>query len=231
MLRRLNRTGLRQDLLGFGNTPPLTGPQPRFVPPNFRDFPDNALTGFFPDLTRQTDGSVLLTTRRGTGGFDIQTRLRPLPPTPYTLTACLSVTKDGTPASGEYPQAGVLWYDDSLFRLTAFGIFWDVTSYPSQLFTMLSKWDTPTVFNSSYVTGISADKLFLGDNLWLRLRDDGTERAAFSGHNGLDWDLVYNVGRTDWHTPTHAGIFGDPGGVNIVMRTRILSWDTSNRVL
>jgi hypothetical protein len=43
--------------------------------------------------------------------------------------------------------------------------------------------------------------------LFLRFRDDGTTRYSEVSVDGRNWNLIHSVGRTDFITPTHCGLY------------------------
>ena len=74
----------------------------------------------------------------------------------------------------------------------------------------VQKWDSATTFNSVY-TSIAAFWRNFGKPIWLRLRDDGaTTRFYEVSYDGLEWDILHSVGRTDFLTPDQVAI-----GMNI----------------
>ncbi|MFV8317108.1 beta strand repeat-containing protein [Mycobacterium sp. 23] len=134
----------------------------------------------------------------------------------YTITAYIEVSA----LAGNYFNSGLVLRDGS-GKLIDFGIHCD--SAQGGFHLNVFKWNSATSASASYVQKkIPADILAFPN--WLRVRDDGSNRYFEYSLNGVDWNLVYSGGRTDFLTMTQIGWGGNnSGGNSAVVRLRSLS--------
>ena len=124
------------------------------------------------------------------------------PSTPYTITALLSFSMAATSGSGNYPNCGIGFSDGTKFELLAI--------YPGTLqvlgvpFVVMDKWTNSTTYGSALATAAVAA---IAPMLWLRIKDDGTNRLFSVSTDGVNWTQVGTEGRTTYLTATKVGWF------------------------
>lgn len=86
---------------------------------------------------------------------------------------------------------------------------------------VVNAWTNSTTFNASYV---SYNFLHIGPIIWLRIADDNTNRICSLSVDGQNWRVIHTVARTNFLTPTTAGLFLEDGTSNIGQQMTILHW-------
>jgi len=129
--------------------------------------------------------------------------VKSIPATPYTITMGVQPSYI-RPAN--YTRCGITIYDGSA-KLIIFVITYDNNQWKF----VINKFANVTTYNGTYV------QLFLGSTenyttipVLLALRDDGTNFTfLYSLDDGTTWQQLYQVSRTDFLTPSQAGLVVD----------------------
>lgn len=139
-------------------------------------------------------GALILTAPTGGGGHRM--RCKSAPAIPYTLT----VAFDYKVSAANNSSVGFLFRESSTGKLAG----WIVQRITGNIELLSAKWDSATVFNSTYVAESAAGVLMqLGVSqhpVFLRLADDNTNRIISMSKNGHDFQQFHSVGRLDFLT-------------------------------
>lgn len=134
----------------------------------------------------------------GTGGGSESHRflVKTLPPPPYDVVLGFinGIQNDAAQRIGLY------------LRESSSGKF--VTFYVSYQQNLLSeKWTNPTTYaGSSY---LNSTRYAQQGIIFLRFRDDGTNRIGYSSRDGMNFKTEHTIGRTDFITADEIGFGGD----------------------
>ena len=114
--------------------------------------------------------------------------IKPVPPTPYTITALFSRLAR---LSVGYPEAGLGWYSSASGKIQSLG--WN--SDPSAVSNFyVGLW-------SDYATwaGAAGDiqSYFVAPYVWMRLVDDGTTVYFQYGFDGVNFRTHYSIAKAD----------------------------------
>jgi hypothetical protein len=108
--------------------------------------------------------------------------------------------------TSNYQSAGIALRESSTGKLILGGIH-NSAAYG------LYKWDDATSYNAAYtITSGNFNPpsvLARSQIIWLRLSDDGTNRKYYVSYNGMNWEEIFSVGRTDFCTPNQVGFYID----------------------
>ena len=137
-------------------------------------------------------GTVLLTCPAVNGTVDTLRALsRPITGTP-TITAKLEPHL--TLANGPGMYFG--FTDGTKFK------FWALQMQGSQTLALLRQnWNTVTSISSTVNLSTAAPTAFLAQCKWWRIVDNGTNHVFSLSTNGLDWQVIDTISRTDFLTP------------------------------
>jgi hypothetical protein len=69
------------------------------------------------------------------------------------------------------------------------------------------KYNHCTSWNSGYFQAVYNTPPYNKSRIFFRFRDNGVTRFYEGSTDGVNWSPFYSVGRTDFTTPTHAGVF------------------------
>lgn len=164
-------------------------------------------------FTRPTDsgyswtnqGSATVTTTAGhlvffcpaNGSDSVRLRGKSTPSTPYSLTMCATFT-----SSGSSVWFGGLYVSDGT-KLVTYGVGVGGSNFGS---IAVYKWNSTTSFNSFPVELNLVNYMHLtGRQVWLKFRDDGTNRIFSIGNDGQNWYPVFTETRTTFLTATSYG--------------------------
>jgi hypothetical protein len=119
--------------------------------------------------------------------------LQNAPATPWTLTVALIPGIAGV----AYCGIGLVFSDGTKFS----EIEYQWNGGPT---FASNSWNAYNSFSGAY-TSIPGPPCF-GPLLWLRLTDDGVNRAYWWSHDGVSFQKLHQVGRTDFLTPSQFGL-------------------------
>lgn len=158
----------------------------------------------------QTSNAVFLQCP-GTGTANIAGLVKAAPSTPYTVTAAFLPAGLGV----NYLQSSLCW------RASGSGALVTVGVANGQLY--VSKWDSPTTFSADYVSALA---LPARGPVYLRLADNGTNRTVAWSADGVSYETVHTVGRTDFLTANQVGfcVNSENSGSTYRAAMRLLSW-------
>ena len=174
-------------------------------------------------VTTSQGGVFLLAPASNT--HNMRLRVQSAPSTPYTITAAVRGIWDAFTISGLTTHSGLVWRDSASGKMETFGFLSDFSTY-GQFFTLIgaAKWDNPTSLNSYYRSVFTA--LLPSPTEFLRITDDGTTRTCYVSTDGVNFQQVHTVSRTDFLTPNQIGYFADSNNGSSV-GLNILSWKQS----
>lgn len=89
----------------------------------------------------------------------------------------------------------------------------------------VSRFTSYTGFNGEVY--VSAANIFY-DIRWFRLTDDGVNRKCLISYDGINWQSIYSVSRTTFHTPDQAGWFCNnySGIVNFTVKSFVVDYSS-----
>ena len=155
-------------------------------------------------------GTILLS-KSAEAGNNLRMLVKSAPATPYTITTLFS---PGV-LTANFSTCGLVFRASGAGTIAVNCIVWS-----SGFLFSSAKYNSATSFNSNYVTISPMHSNFI----WLRIRDDGTNRYCDYSRDGLNWINYHSVGRTDFLTADQVGFFVDSnGGGNVFMN--LLSWE------
>ncbi len=162
-----------------------------------------------------TRGPIILNAPVSANLNDVRARVQTAPSTPYTITiACIPMV-----ANANFIAVGMCWRQSSDGKLVTAGL------RNSGLFE-IAKWNSPTSFSAAYTGLTGAGVSGNGRLLWLRLTDNGTDRIVSYGFDGITFQQLHTIGRTDFMTANQIGLFVNPNSADLTISTTItvLSW-------
>jgi hypothetical protein len=138
---------------------------------------------------------------------------RSLPAAPYTITLGILIACNFTTGSGTENVAGVCWRDSG-------GKIIDVEfgHYFNNNLMRVRAWNSASSFSGQYfgTTGLG----IIGPIMWVRLKDDNTNRMVQLSADGVNFFTVHSVARTDFMTANGYGLFarsvGDQSIVTLI---------------
>lgn len=141
--------------------------------------------------TIAADKDARLLTIPSVAGDNWRVETRTLSPTSnYIARVYIEVTA----LSGNYLNSGIILRDSVGGKFVKLGINYDSTVGGFCL--TCAKWNSGTSFSANYVGKSLAD--LGGLPQWLQFRDDGSNRYAEYSFNGVDWNTLHTIGRTDF---------------------------------
>ena len=187
------------------------------TPPNFSD---NVWTLESPDTNftyASTYKAPILYS--SAPAYSIHSFYRPIPATPYNMTiACvphLTVTN--------YMTTGLCWRSSTgQYCLFGHGI-----NNGSSQWWRYYNWNSYTSYSGDISNGNPPPSWYHGSVVWMRIRDDGTNRLAQFSGNGINWTTLGSTGRTTFLTPTYFGVHLSDNGVAANMGNTILHLEIS----
>jgi hypothetical protein len=165
-------------------------------------------------VTRSTtDGGVSIT-RASSGNYTWGLDYKAAPSTPFNVDMCIQIAGITRNTHG---LVSALWRDSG-GKLVSHGLFLGAGSQSTSY-----KWDGPNnQYNSAYYQETAS---VAGGFHWFRLRDDGTNRLFYSSPDGITWDQLHTVGRTDFLTAN--GVGWGVCGYNMPITAKLISWKES----
>lgn len=179
------------------------------------------------DYTWTNQGTASIDTSHGgvdliapaTAGISLRIRKKAAPAAPYTITAAFMLTVPINTGSG----GGLLWRESSTGKLVCLRLVYN------GLFQLnISKFDSPTVFNSDYSTLTNASGWMAPGIFWVQIKDDNTNRKVMYSSDGYNFIERHSIGRTDFLTADEVGFFADSSGAaaeNTILS--LLHWSQS----
>lgn len=158
--------------------------------------------------TTSTKDALILRQTTLPGVVSLNARVKTAPATPYTITACVIPLLVGI--------AGKTWEYGLVFRQSSDGKLATVSTGSNNLLV------DPVITTRDYTnpTAISATTGQFGwqptGPVWLRIQDDGANRISSFSPDGLTWNVILTVARTNFLTANQVGFFlmttsGTPG--------------------
>lgn len=158
--------------------------------PYFRGVPDGFswINQGGATVTRYMDHSVELA---APAGINDNWRVREIatPTVPYQSVLAFWPVLPTTATGGEDPACAVGWRENGSGKLALFRIYYDGTN--NNLFMDYAHWTSPTVLSAVQVGPVSPHAVGFGSAVWVRLRDDSTNRHIDLSPDGISW-------LTDW---------------------------------
>lgn len=160
-----------------------------------------------------TFGGVVLSLVGGNTGFDYHMRVKTAPATPYTITSAI--------LPGLWANAG--FRTGLCFRDSGSGKF---VSFEFSMFGTknieVNQFNSATSYSATPFTGLP----WAANNavLWVRIKDDGTNRKYYVSGNGETWMELYSETRTTFITADQVGFWGEAEHASLGGHVTLLSW-------
>lgn len=142
-------------------------------------------------------------------------RKKAVPAAPYTLDIAFIVNG----ITGNYQGAGIVLRDSGTGKLQTFGV--EYTSTVTNI--AVQKWSSATTFSANYVD-VQHNPAEGGGVMFLRMVDDNTNRKSYFSRDGLHFQLMHSVGRTDFLTPDEIGFCANEQTNAAPCGMHLLSW-------
>lgn len=179
------------------------------------------------DFAWVNQGSATVTTANGGihlsdpanvgGGFRI--RKKAAPATPYSIVVCMLPLIATMAVGGNNPEVGMCWRQSTDGKLVVVRFANDV----EVINLFVDKFTNPTTFSARY-TSMKANHFLAAGALWLKLEDDGTNRKVHYGVDGVNWQQLHSVSRTDFLTADEVGFYASAGNATYKAGVTLLSW-------
>lgn len=163
--------------------------------------------------TTGSNGLYLSTPQNGSD--QVSLLVMPLPAAPYTLIGRSTHLLAGT------MHAGYCLYDSASGKVQTYS--WGSSTW------YVFDWSSPTSYAGTTARNVPFSAF--SPLRWIKIRDDGTNRTISLSNDGINWNQVYQIGRTDFLTPTSVGIYvdADNQGNNYLDGSTLLSsWNLAN---
>lgn len=170
----------------------------------------------------QRGGAVLLTAPAATGDL-WRVRYLTAPAPPYSLVAAFWPLLMPSLLVTEAPAVAVGWRDGGFGSLALFRIYYD-NGTQFTLAADFSHWGSPSIFSAVAAGPVYTDWLQLSGAVWVRLRDDGTNRHVALSPDGQDWSTWATEARANFLTPTQLCFAANADNVNYPAIMKILEW-------
>ena len=162
--------------------------------------------------TDETKGGLILTVPAASGD-NVRGLAIAVPSSPYTFTAAIM---SGVPAVN-YAAGGIGLRESSSGKLVTIG------HTPRNNQVECYNWNSETSLASSYGGTTAASP----STIWLRIKDDGTNRIIYQSGNGVFWTQVSSTTRTDFITPDQLFVWGNSNnGSSLDVKLWVLHWLT-----
>lgn len=169
-------------------------------------------------LRVDTSSVVLLGTASG-NVFNQVCRVKSIPAFPYTITAYFL----GNLFAKGFQSYGFVWRDSVSAKLACYECFFNTTNADPLMISR--KFTNPTTFSADYTNQPVAQLM-----RWMRIKDDGTSRICQFSSDGVDWQTVHTIGRTDFLTADQVGFCVSTHNSvtpNVPPIVRVCSWAES----
>lgn len=165
--------------------------------------------------------AMLLTVPNNSGTESCHGKIRSLSPTiNYTAEFYWEVTVNPV----DIFLAAIILRESSSGKFVAFEFAENSANYPYGMVMRATKWTNYSTFSAVYVARYPQFGPG-GPPNWVRFRDNGTTRYFEYSNNGVDWQILHSVGRTDFCTPDQIGVVGYNGNTGQPLYVRIRSLD------
>lgn len=165
--------------------------------------------------------ALLLTVPNNAGAESCHGKIRSLSPTSnYTAEFYWEVTAQPV----DIFLAAIILRESSSGKFVAFEFAMNSGTYPYGMVMRATKWIDYSTFSAVY-TARYPQYGPGGPPNWVRFRDNGTTRYFEYSNNGVDWQILHSVSRTDFCTPDQIGVVGYNGNTGQALYVRIRSLD------
>jgi len=163
-----------------------------------------------------TNDAICVTLPDEGGSYSLRIRKKSAPSTPYTVTAAMLATYDVSDSAPLFYGIGFRQSSDGKCVVGMKGCY----NSSSGDYLQWTKFNSPTSLSAAYF-----GKFWSGYDspvTWMRIEDDGTDRKFHLSADGVHWQEVHSVGRTDFMTADEILFFGT--GHNAAGHVTLLSW-------
>jgi hypothetical protein len=175
-----------------------------------------------------THGGEILSVPAGAGSDALRLRVKSIPAAPYTVTvACIPLF----PFPSNFNACGIALRDSGSSKIITFGLSSDSTQWATSQVLSIIKWTNATTFSAFYTPTPTVAASYaaltpyqMGPCLWLRIRDDNTNRVLSISSDGETFHQLHTVGRTDFITPDQIGFFVNQQNATYGVKLNVLSW-------
>lgn len=175
-----------------------------------------------------THGSLILSDGAGSGTDNLRLRVKTIPSAPYTATMAIIPL---LPFPSNFNACGICLRDSGTGKIITFGLASDSTQFASGQVLSAIKWNSATSFSGFYTLTptiaanyAAANTLMLGPCLWLQIVDNNTNRLLKISNDGINFQQLHSVSRTDFITPDQIGFFVNPNNASFGVTLDVLSW-------
>lgn len=168
-------------------------------------------------------GGVLLEAP-ASASINVRARVKSIPAAPYTVT--MAYVPHMLFLDAFY--GGMALRESSSGKLILLSLQSNTGWHASQQVIQYHKWNSPTSFNADYTTTpspIIAAPWYTGPCMWMRIKDDNTNRIVYISADGKRWHQMHSVGRTDFMTPDEIGFFLGVSNASFGSALHVLSWE------
>lgn len=173
-------------------------------------------------------GGAILATPAGAATDNLHLRMKTIPSAPYTITmACIPLI----PFPSNFNACGLALRDSGTGKIITFAVSSDSTQVPTNLVLSGIKWTDATTFSAFYTLTPTAAADYaslvgfrLGPCLWLQIKDDNSNRSLRISNDGISFQSLHSVGRTDFITPDQIGFFVNQQNASFGLSLNVLSW-------
>jgi hypothetical protein len=141
-------------------------------------------------------------------GNNVRALVQAAPATPYTITAMILAMHKRV----NYAESGLLFRESASGKLQTVGL--------QNSTIRVTNLNSPT----TWVTNAAQGPYYAGNLLWLRITDDGTDRAFAYSFDGYIFTTFYTVGRTSFLTADQVGFFVDAENPDYDVEMLLLGW-------
>lgn len=166
----------------------------------------------------ESKGAIHLSTP-SSASLNQRMRVRVVPGTPYTITACVVLGTGFSTTASNFALAALVFRASGAGTHITFGFTWNYNAGGSTYSLTSSKYNSATSFNSNYFDY----KVSVQHKIWLRLQDTGANRVCSWSPDGRNFHTVHTIGRTDFLTADQVGICVE--GSNNTAAITLLSWE------
>ena len=162
-----------------------------FVDPNLQTW--TALNQGSGDYTEDTTNKRIYILESSNGSVNIRGWYKSTPTPPYTIDFHIKFVGDKPASGGNSPI--VFWRDNTTGEL----VILRMSGFAELGTTTIQKFNSPTSYNSLYSSGNTSVYH------WIRFEDDDTDRIISISDDGIAWQQIHSVARTNFLTPDQIG--------------------------
>lgn len=134
----------------------------------------------------------------GVGVNSLRVRIQATPAPPYTVTALVLGGSFGSGTSNQGQEAGLIWRASGAGTFATCGI----QQFSNVIQASSSHWTNATTFSAS-IGSINLSSTYI----WLRIRDDNTNRICSYSYDGSNYIQLSSEARTTFLTPDGYGYY------------------------